>query len=124
MQSRLLQSGKMSQAVMDNHFQLMTSSIFTQEDVIFAFSLSGSTVELVESLSLAKKNKVKIVAITNHILSPIASLADLVLLTAGKESPMEGGSLMGKVSQLYIIDLSNTGYSLRDPRRSAELREK
>jgi DNA-binding MurR/RpiR family transcriptional regulator len=124
MQSRLLRSGKMSQAVMDNHFQLMTSSIFTQEDVIFAFSLSGSTVELVESLSLAKKNKVKIVAITNHILSPIASLADLVLLTAGKESPMEGGSLMGKVSQLYIIDLLNTGYSLRDPRRSAELREK
>lgn len=124
LQSRLLRSGKMTQAVLDNHFQLMTSAIFTEEDVIFAFSLSGSTVELVDSLSLAKKNNVKIVAVTNHILSPVASLSDLVLLTAGKESPMEGGSLTGKVSQLYIIDLLNTGYSLRDPQKSAELREK
>lgn len=124
LQSRLLRSGKMTQAVLDNHYQLMTSAIFTEEDVIFAFSLSGSTVELVDSLSLAKKNNVKIVAVTNHILSPVASLSDLVLLTAGKESPMEGGSLTGKVSQLYIIDLLNTGYSLRDPKKSAELREK
>lgn len=124
LQSRLLRSGIMTQAVIDNHFQLMTSSIFTEEDVIFAFSLSGSTMELVDSLSLAKKNRVKIVAITNHILSPVASLSDLVILTAGKESPMEGGSLTGKVSQLYIIDLLNTGFSLRDPMRSAEMREK
>lgn len=122
--SRLLRSGKMAHAVIDNHFQLMTSSILNSEDVIVAFSLSGSTLELVESLTIAKANKVKIIAVTNHILSPVASLADVVLLTAGKESPMDGGSLTGKISQLYIIDLLITGYSLRDPELIAEMRER
>lgn len=124
LESRLLRSGKMANAVIDNHFQLMTSSILNEQDVIIAFSLSGSTLELVDSLNMAKKNNVNIIAVTNHILSPVASLADVVLLTAGKESPMDGGSLTGKISQLYIIDLLITGYSLRDPRLTAEMRER
>jgi len=124
LESRLLRSGRMANAVIDNHFQLMTSSILNDEDVIIAFSLSGSTLELVDSLNMAKKNNVNIIAVTNHILSPVASLADVVLLTAGKESPMDGGSLTGKISQLYIIDLLITGYSLRDPRLTAEMRER
>lgn len=124
LESRLLRLGKLTHAVVDNHFQLMTSSILNEQDVVFAFSLTGSTIELVDSLMMAKKNKVKIVAVTNHILSPIASLADVVLLTAGKESPMNGGSLTGKISQLYIIDLLITGFSLRNPQLSAEMRER
>lgn len=124
LESRLLRSGRMANAVIDNHFQLMTSSILNDQDVIIAFSLSGSTLELVDSLNMAKKNNVNIIAVTNHILSPVASLADVVLLTAGKESPMDGGSLTGKISQLYIIDLLITGYSLRDPRLTAEMRER
>ncbi|MFH5836435.1 MurR/RpiR family transcriptional regulator [Proteiniclasticum sp. C24MP] len=124
LESRLLRSGKITHAVIDNHFQLMTSSILSEEDVIIAFSLSGSTLELVDSLNMAKKNNVNIIAVTNHILSPVASLADVVLLTAGKESPMNGGSLTGKISQLYIIDLLITGYSLRDPQLTAEMRER
>lgn len=124
MQSRLLRYGKTSTVVSDAHFQAMTSSVLGEEDLVIAFSLSGYTQDIVESLSIAKENGVKIITITNHTLSPAAELADVVLLSAGKESPMDGGSLSGRVSQLYIIDLICTGYALRDAERSFAMREK
>lgn len=124
MQSRLLRYGKTSAVVSDAHFQAMTSSVLGEEDLVIAFSLSGYTQDIVESLSIAKANGVKIITITNHTLSPAAEFADVVLLSAGKESPMDGGSLSGRVSQLYIIDLICTGYALRDAERSFAMREK
>lgn len=124
MQSRLLRYGKTSAVVSDAHFQAMTSSVLGEEDLVIAFSLSGYTQDIVESLSIAKSNGVKIITITNHTLSPAAEFADVVLLSAGKESPMDGGSLSGRVSQLYIIDLICTGYALRDAERSFAMREK
>ena len=114
MQSRLLRFGKIVQVVTDSHFQLMTSSVLAENDLIIAFSLTGYTLELIDSLKLAKLNKVNIVSITNHITSPIANISDRLLLTAGKESPIDGGSLTGKISQLYIVDLICTGYALEN----------
>lgn len=124
MQSRLLRFGKIVHVVTDSHFQLMTSSILHENDLVIAFSLTGYTLELIDSLKLARVNKANIVAITNHIMSPIANLSDVMLLTAGKESPMDGGSLTGKISQLYIVDLICTGYALENKSISNEMREK
>ncbi|MGL5440058.1 MAG: MurR/RpiR family transcriptional regulator [Filifactoraceae bacterium] len=124
MQSRLLRYGKTSNVVTDTHFQLMTSSVLSSEDVIIAFSLSGYTQDIVESLSRAKENDTKIITISNHGLSPAGEIADVKILTAGKESPMDGGSLSGRVSQLYVIDLICTGYALLDETFSKNIREK
>ncbi|MDO5061771.1 MAG: MurR/RpiR family transcriptional regulator [Peptostreptococcaceae bacterium] len=124
MQSRLLRYGKMANVVTDSHFQAMTSSVLGEKDLVIAFSLSGYTQDIVESLSLAKNNGAKVVTITNHTLSPAAELADIVILSAGKESPMDGGSLSGRVSQLYIIDLLCTGYAMRDLERAYTMRER
>ena len=46
------------------------------------------------------------------------------LLTAGKESPIDGGSLTGKISQLYIVDLICTGYALENEELSNRMIEK
>lgn len=124
MQSRLMRYGKTSVAVTDSHFQMMTSSILTEKDLIIAFSLSGYTQDLVDSTKLAVQNEAKVIAITNHALSPLSELADVVLLTAGKESPMDGGSLSGRVSQLYLIDVLCTGFALQDEEKSLILKEK
>lgn len=124
MQSRLVRYGKTAMAVTDSHFQMMISSVLTQEDLIIAFSLSGYTQDLVDSIKLAVNNMAKIIVVTNHALSPLAELADVVILSAGKESPMDGGSLSGRVSQLYIVDVLCTGFALNDEEKSLALREK
>ncbi|MDO5717446.1 MAG: MurR/RpiR family transcriptional regulator [Tissierellia bacterium] len=124
MQSRLLRFGKTVYPVTDSHYQLMNSSIMNEEDLVIAFSLTGYTEEIIDSISLAKKNKAKIIAITNHILSPLANLADIVLITAGKESPIDGGSISAMISQLYIADLICTSYATDNRERAKEMRIK
>lgn len=114
LQNKLLRFGKVVNIYTDSHFQIMNASITTSRDTIIAISLSGKTQDIIDSLVIAKKNKTKIIAITNHILSPVAQLADEVLLTAGRETLLDGGSLIAKMSQLYVIDILCTGYALRN----------
>ena len=71
---------------------------------------------------MAKKNKSKIIVITNHILSAAAQMANHVLLTAGRETLIDGGSLIAKMSQLYIIDVLWTGYALQKKDESLKMK--
>ncbi|MBQ6819768.1 MAG: MurR/RpiR family transcriptional regulator [Clostridium sp.] len=121
--SRFIRMGKKGISVTDGHFQLMYSSTCTENDVILALSLSGYTKDILDSLKIAKKKNVKIIAITSFPLSPVAKLADCVLVTASKENLLDGGSLITKISQLYIIDLLSTGYALLNKNKVLALKE-
>lgn len=123
-QSRFIRMGKIGVSVTDNQFQFMYSLVCNKDDVIIALSLSGYTKDIIESLKVAKAQMTKIIAITNYALSPIAQIADCVLLTAGKENLLDGGSLISKISQLYIIDLLCTGYALVNKDKVLSLKEK
>ncbi|HEV1220013.1 TPA: MurR/RpiR family transcriptional regulator, partial [Streptococcus pneumoniae] len=101
-ESSLLRIGIISKTVIDTHFQLMHTALLKDNDLIIAFSLSGSTKEVEETLLNAKRKNVKIISITNYSSRNIAKLSDCVLLTSKKESYLEGGSLMAKASQLFI----------------------
>lgn len=122
LQNKLLRFGKVVNAYTDSHFQIMNASITTSKDVIIAISLSGRTQDIIDSLEIAKKNRTKIIVITNHILSPIAQLADEVLLTAGRETLLDGGSLISKISQLYVIDVLCTGYALKNKENALRMK--
>ncbi|HGP9437408.1 TPA: MurR/RpiR family transcriptional regulator [Streptococcus pneumoniae] len=111
-ESSLLRIGIISKTVIDTHFQLMHTTLLKDNDLIIAFSLSGSTKEVEETLLNAKRKNVKIISITNYSSRNIAKLSDCVLLTSKKESYLEGGSLMAKASQLFIIDVICTRLSL------------
>ncbi|HFV3655230.1 TPA: MurR/RpiR family transcriptional regulator [Streptococcus pneumoniae] len=111
-ESSLLRIGIISKMVIDTHFQLMHTALLKDNDLIIAFSLSGSTKEVEETLLNAKRKNVKIISITNYSSRNIAKLSDCVLLTSKKESYLEGGSLMAKASQLFIIDVICTRLSL------------
>lgn len=107
----------------DPHFQAQTLSLLGPEDLVIGFSLSGRAKDTYDSLQIAKDNQTKIIAITNFISSPIAQLGDIVLQTANEEF-FDGGSLAGKVSQLYICEVIVRGYEIKHKIRSVELREK
>lgn len=111
-ESSLLRIGIISKTVIDTHFQLMHTALLKDNDLIIAFSLSGSTKEVEETLLNAKRKNVKIISITNYSSRNIAKLSDCVLLTSKKESYLEGGSLMAKAFQLFIIDVICTRLSL------------
>ncbi|WP_068268071.1 MurR/RpiR family transcriptional regulator [Caviibacter abscessus] len=124
MQNRFLRYGKFSTAITDSHFQIMYSSTTTSNDLIIVISLSGETIDLIYPLNVAKNNNCKIIAITNYIMSPIAKMADICLLTAGKETPLNGGSLIAKISQLYLIDIIATAYAIKNMKNATNAKEK
>lgn len=122
--NRFMRYGKNGNFASDSHLQIMYASLFKSTDVVIIISLSGETSELIYSAKVAKENGAKIIVITNYILSPIAKMADIVLLTAGRETPLDGGSLISKISQLFVIDILATGYALRNKEEALKVKEK
>lgn len=122
--SRLMRIGKRADAISDPHFQSMLAATLTEKDVVIGLSVSGSTKDIIDSLTFAKNNGAKIIAITNYAKSPITKIADLVLLTSGKELPLEGGSIFAKMSQLFIIDLICIGLGIQDEENTKRMKEK
>ncbi|TFJ92490.1 MurR/RpiR family transcriptional regulator [Lentibacillus salicampi] len=113
MQNRLMRIGKHVSAVTDPHFQFMRASSMNSDTVVIAVSLTGSTKDIVDSVEIAKQQEATVIALTNYIKSPLTQYADHVLLSSAKESPLDSGSLVAKVSQLFLIDLVCTGLTIK-----------
>lgn len=123
LENLFLRVGVQAKAIVDPHIQAQVSSLLSENDLVIAFSLSGRTKDTYDSLKIAKRNNATIIAITNYLLSPIAQLADVVLQTAIKEF-LNGGSIEGKISQLFISGVLVQGYERKHNINTVELREK
>lgn len=121
--SILLRVGVQATAVTDAHFQAQVASLLTESDLVFGFSLSGRTKDTFDSLNVAKHNGATIIAITNYLNSPIGKQGDLVLQTAMQEF-FNGGSVAGRVSQLYICDVITRDYENKNKVDAVALRER
>ncbi|WP_223634538.1 MurR/RpiR family transcriptional regulator [Planococcus sp. 4-30] len=114
MQNRLMRIGKHVSAITDSHFQIMRASSLTEKSVVIAISLTGSTKDIVDAVKLAKEKNATVIALTNYVKSPLTRYADFVLLSSAKESPLDSGSLVSKIAQLYLIDLICTGLTMNN----------
>lgn len=119
----LLRIGLIVQAETDPHFQAQMASIMTKDDLVIGISLSGETKDTYDSLTLAKKNGAKIISITNSSLSAIAQISDITLQTSIEEF-LNGGSLAGQLSQLYLCEVLLRGYERQNNIDVLAIREK
>lgn len=92
--------------------------------MIIAISLTGSTKDIIDAVETSKDNGASIIAITNYTESPLSKFADIVLLTSAKENPLDSGSLVSKISQLFVIDLLCTGITMRNYEDAKKTKEK
>ena len=104
LEAMFLRIGVPVKAISDSHFQLQTAALLKKTDLIIGISLSGKTLELFESIKIAKEQKAQIITITSSDYSPLAQLSDINLQTVNEEF-FDGGSLTGKISQLYICEI-------------------
>lgn len=114
MQHRLMRIGKHTSVVTDSHFQMMRAASLNEKSVVIAISLTGGTKDIVDAVRVAKEKKATIIALTNYVKSPLTKFADHILLTSAKESPLDSGSLVSKVAQLFLIDLICTGLTMNN----------
>lgn len=114
MQNRLLRIGKNIEVFTDPHSQVMRTVSMDEDTVVIAISITGSTKDTVDSVSAAKDKGAKIISITNYTKSPLTKFSNYTLLSSAKESPLDGGSLVSKVAQLFVIDLLCTGLTIKN----------
>lgn len=111
---KFLRLGLPAQAFADPHLAAMAASNLPAGAVAIGISRSGSTVDTVRALELARAAGAFTVALTHRARSPLAS-ADAVLHTSSPESPLTGGAVSSKVGQLLVLDVLFTALLARLP---------
>lgn len=110
--------------VEDSHMQAMAASVMDPGDVIFFFSYSGSTRDVLEITAIARDRGAKVVLVTRFPNSPGAQMADFVLQCGANESPMQSGSVAARIAQMYLLDVLFSEYSRRDLDQARDYRRR
>jgi DNA-binding MurR/RpiR family transcriptional regulator len=104
LQQKLQRIGKSAFAWPDSHMAITSAALLGPADVAVALSHTGSTADTLDALREATSHGARTVAITNFPRSPIATAADLVLLTAAHETAFRSGAMTSRIAQLTVVD--------------------
>lgn len=120
--SRLERMGIKVKAMTDPHQMKMQSGILNHEDLIIGISNSGETKEIVDSITLAKKNNVSNFVFTHHNESSLSDTADNVIIVSSNTQVNDEKFINSQISNLYLIDVIS--YELLEHDELLEYREK
>ena len=104
LQQKLHRIGAIAFAWNDPHIALTSATLLARKDVAIGISHSGTTKETIEALEAARNRGATTIAITNFPLSRLASLADLVLTTAARETSLRSGATASRIAALTVVD--------------------
>ncbi|MGG1658514.1 MurR/RpiR family transcriptional regulator [Brevibacillus sp. NRS-1366] len=119
-----LRIGLRVDAFNESHLQAMAAATLGPGDVAVGLSVSGSTKDTIDSLKVAKQAGATVICITHYRRSPITNVADITLLTAAQEGPLQGGSLAAKIAQLHVLDVICTALALRNKEKALIYKER
>ncbi len=117
---KLLKIGIQSYAYADADIQAMSSALLKRGDVAFGISHSGSNMEVVEALRLAKKNGAVTIGLSTLGKTPMSKFCDIMLLTSIKETVFRSESVTARIAQLSVIDVLVATASLLDYQNAYE----
>lgn len=119
-ETRFLRFGLIVQAYADAHQQVTSASLLEPGDAVIAVSHTGATLELLETVRIAKERGVKIIAITSYAQSNLARLADITLNGMGREVHYRSEAAASRLIHMAITDILYTGIAMRIPQRYRE----
>lgn len=88
----------------DYDVQLMQAVRMKKGDVGIVISHSGRNHDTLKIARQLKQNNVKLIAITAHVHSELAKLADLVMASSAEEVNMRSESMSSLLAQITIMD--------------------
>jgi DNA-binding MurR/RpiR family transcriptional regulator len=102
----------------DVHNGLASAALSRAGDVALGISHSGDTRETIELLAEASSRGATTIALTSFPRSPLAELADIVLLTATQATTFRPDALSARHPQLVVLDLLYVAVAQRTHERS------
>ncbi len=101
---QLLKAGIPASFVSDVLTCAVSASMLDKDSLVVAVSSSGKTRDVLDAATIAKENGVPVVALTGHKDSPLAQLADYVLLAAPSGNSVVGSPTEIRIAQLAVTD--------------------
>ncbi len=96
--------GKLSSSYCDLHSATVAMANMSENDILIAVSHSGQNKDTCGAVQMAKKMGIKTLAITTFSESSISGLADYVLYTKTRESPLHKIAITSRISQFAVLD--------------------
>ncbi len=116
-------SGKKAFAFSDVYSAALVLANFAKDDLLIVVSHSGENADTMRVLKTAKEKGAHTVAITTFEGSSIAELADTVLVTKTRESPLHNIAITSRFSQLAMMDALFMAYLTLDHDRCSRHQE-
>lgn len=105
LRQKLDRIGWWCEAYPDLHGQLTSAVNMKPGDVAFGISYSGETIEIVESLTEAKRQGATIITLTKYGNSSVNELADTKLFASASEQSIRSGAMASRIAQLNVVDI-------------------
>ena len=104
MKMRFMRIGVNMEAITDDHIMRMNSVLLDQDCAVIGISVSGKTMEVIESLKAAKRCGAAVILMTSHIDKDFRSFCDEVMLCAVKENLEQGKAISPQFPILIMVD--------------------
>ena len=100
----LLQLGIPASFVSDMLMCAVSALMMDEQGVMVAVSSSGRTKEIIDAAEIAKEKGAKVIGVTSDKFSPLASVADIVLLTSSGKKSVTDSADETRMAQLLVLD--------------------
>ena len=115
-ETRFLRFGMVVQAYSDAHQQATSASLLTAKDAVIAVSHTGATLELLDTVRMARAAGAAVIVITSHAHSPLAKLGDVVLHGMGREVHYSSEAVSSRLIHMAITDALYTVIAMQSPK--------
>ena len=89
----------------DSHVQMANASTLGPDDLLFALSYSGASIETLRIAELARQRRATVIAVTGLQDNPLTNVADICLHTVGDEDRVRSSAITARDAQLMLTDL-------------------
>ncbi|SDE29279.1 MurR/RpiR family transcriptional regulator [Sporomusa acidovorans] len=112
MKHQFLKIGKKCGTELDTDTQAISASLLGPGDVAIGISHTGSSVQTIRCLRLAKEVGATTIALTNQAKSPILKVSDIVLFTAAKETNYKYEGSASRLAEFTVLDALLIAYTM------------
>ena len=102
---KLLKLGRVVLLDSDSHVQIANAATLEPDDVLFAISYSGSSLETLRVAERARAQGANVISVTGLQQNPLAEVANLHLFTVADEERVRSSAITSRDAQLALTDL-------------------
>ncbi|MGA6160668.1 MurR/RpiR family transcriptional regulator [Stenotrophomonas sp. NPDC087984] len=117
---RLTTLGLVVQAPPDAFAQHLIARALEDRDALLAISHTGATKETLTAVEAAHSRGARVVAVTSHLRSPLATRSHHLLVAGGPDLGFRLEAMTTRLARLAVLDTLFVGIALSRPKRSRE----